>query len=153
MKDDYLRAYLSHVEYKDTPVDPNCGPWNGLLEFAVKENGSYAAAVPFEDLVVPFGGSVAPDILVYDGLGSYCGVGTQVTLDIRVNVSGMQVGSLLPVSGWRAGSLIHPGSNPISTNPPLHPQAVYSIVVPIKIQPPGRINAKLWFHFTVGTMC
>jgi hypothetical protein len=157
MIDALLRAVLTKVEYEtphpgEPPPDPllndvDCSVWSGLLEFTVEENGSYPAAVPFLNLGLPFGGTVAPDLLVYDGIGGYCGGGTPpATMNIRVTISGLDSHGN-PVFGSTATSLLHPG-----TDTPHPPPVDYSVLVSVD-NPIRRRRARLWFGFSIGTMC
>lgn len=152
MIDALLRATLSKVDYPTnvnatTQDDVDCVLWSGLLEFSVVENGSYAAAVPFVHLDLPFGGTATPDILVYDGIGGWCGAGTPpASLEFRVTVSGLDsLGN--PVFGSATSTQLHPGSDPP------HPAAgIYSVDVMV-INPARRKRARLFWVFTIETMC
>ena len=157
MIDALLRAVLTKVEYETPhpgeppPIpdenDVDCNVWSGLLEFSVVENGSYAACVPFINLDLPYGGTAMPDILVYDGVGGYCGEGTPpATLTIRVTVSGVD-SQANPVFGTTTMTVPHPG-----TATP-HPPPVDYVVVVAADNPARRRRARLWFTFAVGTMC
>ena len=157
MLDALLRAVLTQVDYEtpqpgEPPPDPllndvDCALWSGLLEFSVVENGSYPAAVPFINLDLPFGGTVAPNILVYDGLGGWCEGGSlPATCKIRVTVSGLDsLGN--PVFGSKLMTFLHPG-----TAPPHPPPIPYVIKVDVD-NPVRRKRARLWFLFEVGTIC
>ena len=156
MIDALLRAVLTKVENEvPHPGEPPPTPendvdvtmWSGLLEFAVLENGSYAAAVPFHTLFAPFGATANPDILVYDGVGGYCGAGTPAaTLELRVTVSGVDSQSN-PVLGSGSATVTHPG-----TDTP-HPEPVGYVVVVNVENPARKRKARLWFYFYVGTVC
>ena len=152
-----LRTVLTKVEYEvphpgEPPPDPvendvDCNVWGGLLEFSVLENGSYPAAVPFINLNLPFGGTATPDILVYDGVGGWCGAGTPpATLNIRVNVSGLDSEGN-PVFGSATYVVPFPGTDPPHP-PPIEVPVLVNVDNPIK-----RKRARLWFYFSVGTMC
>src|SRR5262245_8462343 len=156
MIDALLRAVLTKVEYEvphdgEPPPDPllndvDCNVWNGLLEFSVVENGSYAAAVPFINLNMTYGGTATPGILVYDGLGGYCGGGPPATCNIRATFSGLDsLGN--PVLGTTTTSIAFP-----STAPP-HPPPVDIVVVVSADNPVRGRRARLWLYFGVGTMC
>jgi hypothetical protein len=157
MIDALLRAVLTRVEYEtphpgQPPPDPvlndvDCNLWSGLLEFAVEENGSYPAAVPFINLSLPYGGIANPDILVYDGVGGYCGPGTpDATLTLRVTVSGLD-SMMNPVFGTTAMTASHPG-----TPTPHPPPTEFAVLVSVD-NPVRRRKARLWFYYQVGTMC
>lgn len=157
MIDALLRAVLTQVDYEtpypgEPPSDPllndvDCNLWSGLLEFSVVENGSYPAAVPFIGLDLPYGGTVAPDILVYDGLGGWCEGGSPpATMKIRVTISGLDsLGN--PVFGSSLVTALHPGT--AAPHPPPIPYVVkVDVVNPVR----GR-RARMWLYFYTGTIC
>jgi len=148
-----IKTYLSKVEYpKEILGNPQhdfgCKNWGGLLEFSVKENGSYIASVPFEGLLLGFGETKNPNIFVYDGLGGYCGLGTPAAaLEFRVTVGGIDSTGQSAL-GW----IFDPNQSHPGTRRP-HPRPTeYKVVIDVETQMPKR-NAKLWFYFSVGTMC
>jgi hypothetical protein len=152
MIDALLRSTLSQVNYPTnvnamTQDDVDCNLWSGLLEFSVVENGSYAAAVPFVHLGLPYGGAATPDLLVYDGIGGWCGAGTPpASLEFRITVSGVDsLGN--PVFGSAMSTQLHPG-----TDPPHPPPGSYSVEV-VVINPVRRKRARLFWIFTVESMC
>jgi hypothetical protein len=151
MIDALLRAVLAKVDYDaphppDPEQDVECSLWSGLLEFGALPNGSYLAAVPFIDLVLPYGGSATPDLLVYDGLGGFCGAPTPpAMLNLRVTVAGLDsLGN--PVLGSALTTTPFPGSNPP------HGPAEFSVAVDVE-NIVRRRRARLWFRFTFRHLC
>ena len=156
MIDALLRAVLTKVEYEPPdpsstePPDPehdlDCSVWSGLLEFGALPNGSYLAAVPFLNLDLPFGGTITPDILAYDGLGGYCGpITPPAMLNLRVTISGLDsLGN--PVLGTAMVTTPFAG-----TNPP-HQPVEYSVVVTVENPVRGR-RARFLFGYSWRHMC
>jgi len=156
MIDALLRAVLTKVEYEPpdptstAPPDPehdvDCNVWSGLLEFGALPNGSYLAAVPFINLDLPFGGTITPDILVYDGIGGFCGpITPPAMLNVRVTVAGLD--SLAnPVLGSAIATTPFPGT----ASP--HQPVEYSVIVTVENPVRGR-RARFWFRFTFRQMC